>query len=124
MDEFLERRRRMAALYRAQLADMQGITLLQDRVEAMNCYYKFVIMLEGIRKGTFISGMREKGVQAGVLYDPPLHRMKIMSARYGAARQLPVAERIAERAVSLPMFPSMTEDDVRKVCRAIGEVIG
>ncbi|MDD1657529.1 MAG: DegT/DnrJ/EryC1/StrS aminotransferase family protein [Methanomicrobiales archaeon] len=123
LDGFLEKRRRIAALYRAQLADMAGITLLHEQEGAMSCYYKFVIMLDSIRKETFISGMRGKGVQAGVLYDPPLHRMKIMKARYGAARRLPVAERIAEQAVSLPIFPSMSDSDVRKVCRAIGELM-
>ena len=123
LEGFLEKRRQMAALYREQLADTVGITLLRDQEGAMSCYYKFVIMLEGIRKETFISGMREKGVQVGVLYDPPLHRMKLVRTRYRTKRDLPVAERCAAHAVSLPMFPSMTEGDVRKVCKAVGEVI-
>ena len=68
--------------------------------------------------------MRERGVQVGVLYDPPLHRMKITRERFGPQGSLPVSERIAQQAVSLPMFSSMTEDEVRLVCRAAREVRG
>lgn len=124
LEEFVRRRRERAALYRDLLAGTGGITPLQEQDGARSCYYKFVVMLDGIRKETFIAGMRERGVQVGVLYDPPLHHMKIMRERYGPPERLDVAERIAERAVSLPMYASMSEDDVQHVSRAAREVMG
>ena len=124
LEEFIRSRRERAALYRDLLAGIGGITPLREQEGARSCYYKFVVMLEGIRKETFIAGMRERGVQVGVLYDPPLHRMKITRERFGPQGSLPVSERIAQQAVSLPMFSSMTEDDVRLVCRAAREVRG
>jgi dTDP-4-amino-4,6-dideoxygalactose transaminase len=124
LEGFIRNRRDRAALYRDLLAGTGGITPLQEQEGARSCYYKFVVMLEGIRKETFIAGMRERGVQVGVLYDPPLHRMKLMKERFGPQGSLPVAERIAQQAVSLPIFSSMREDDVRLVCRAAREVMG
>jgi len=124
LEEFVRRRRERAALYRDLLAGTRGITSLREQEGARSCYYKFVVMLDGIRKETFIAGMRERGVQVGVLYDPPLHHMKIMRERYGPPERLAIAERIAAGAVSLPMYASMTEDEVRLVCRAAREVTG
>ena len=124
LEGFIRNRRERAALYRDLLAGIRGITPLREQDGARSCYYKFVVVLEGIRKETFIAGMRERGVQVGVLYDPPLHHMKIMRERFGPQDSLPVAERIAQQAVSLPMYASLTEDDVRVVSRAARGVIG
>jgi len=110
-------------MYRKELKGREGITLLGEQEGARSCYYKCVGMLEAIRKETFIAGMKKRGIQVGVLYDPPLHRMKVMTARYGETGPFPVADRVASRAVSLPMFPSMTRNDVRKVCSAVMEVL-
>jgi dTDP-4-amino-4,6-dideoxygalactose transaminase len=124
LEEFILRRRELAALYREHLDRTKGITLIHEQEGVRSCYYKFVVMLDGIRKETFIAAMRERGVQVGSLYDPPLHYMKLMQDRYGPAKRLAVAERCAARGVSLPMFPSMTENEVQEVCRATREVLG
>ncbi len=124
LEEFVERRREMASRYRDLLKDVEGISLLQDQEGVRNCYYKVVAMVSGIQKQTFISRMRERGVQIGILYDPPLHLTRLMKGRTGVARDLPVAERCAAHVVSLPVFPSMSEGDVDRVCSAIREVLG
>jgi dTDP-4-amino-4,6-dideoxygalactose transaminase len=57
------------------------------------------------------------GVQTQVHYPIPCHR-QVPYLRF-AGRPLPVAERCAGEVLSLPMFPHMTDDQVRQVCGAV-----
>ncbi|MDD1659739.1 MAG: DegT/DnrJ/EryC1/StrS aminotransferase family protein [Methanomicrobiales archaeon] len=123
LEEFVERRSRVASMYRDRLKDVEGITLLQERDGVRNCYYKVVAMVSGTSKETFISRMRERGVHIGIGYDPPLHLTRIMTSRGRTAGHLPVAERCAAEGVSLPVFPSMSREDVDRVCGAVREVL-
>ena len=53
----------------------------------------------------------------------PVHRQAYYGRRYGIA-DLPGADRYYARALSLPLFASMTEDDVRRVVDALGTILG
>ena len=66
--------------------------------------------------------MKTKGVQIGTLYDPPLHQMEIIENILKKKIQLPIAEICAARSVSLPMYPSMTEENVLTVIQHVKEV--
>ena len=74
-----------------------------------------------MNKKSFIMQMRNRGVQVGTLYDPPLHQMKIIRDKLKKTISLPVAEKCASRSVSLPMFTSMSEDDISTVVHHIKE---
>jgi perosamine synthetase len=92
---------------------------------AKHTYYKYVIVLpEGIDKRVFIKGMNNSGIAAGVLYDPPLHKTEIAMKMVRQKTELPIAEYLAPRAVSLPMFPELSDEDIDKVCMTVKNVIG
>jgi dTDP-4-amino-4,6-dideoxygalactose transaminase len=59
--------------------------------------------------------LREQRIQTSVHY-PPIHCF----SRYRMeGENLPVAEEIADRAITLPLHPKMTESDVDEVCSAL-----
>jgi dTDP-4-amino-4,6-dideoxygalactose transaminase len=64
--------------------------------------------------------LARRGVATAVHYPVPCHRQH--PYRRFADRPLPVAEATADRIVSLPLYPHMTEAQVNQVCDALQEV--
>jgi dTDP-4-amino-4,6-dideoxygalactose transaminase len=64
-----------------------------------------------------IRALDDAGIGWGIHYPVPVHHQPAF-ARY-AGERLPVAETAAERILSLPLFPTLTDDDVDRVCEAL-----
>ena len=59
----------------------------------------------------------EKEIACAIYYPIPLHQQKAFADTQQP--KLPVAEDVARRCLSFPIFPEMTEDMVETVCQAI-----
>jgi dTDP-4-amino-4,6-dideoxygalactose transaminase len=81
-------------------------------------YHCYVILTEG--RGELTRHLADRGIATAVHYPIPIHRQAAYAekgrGRYG---DLPVSEMLSQRVLSLPMFPSMTDDQVRRVCEAV-----
>ena len=71
-----------------------------------------------ITRGGFIDAMKARGIGVGVHY-PAMHRFKLFRDLGFRDGQFPVAERI----VTLPLFPAMEDHDVDRVCDAVRAVL-
>ena len=127
LDSFVERRRKIAKQYDAALEDIAStntsIDFLKEHEDVIHSYYKYVILLNKIDKLLFIEEMRKRGIQVGGLYDPPLNRSKIFKKFVPDDVSLPVAEKCVSRSVSIPMYPSMSVEDVNMVIDSIRQVV-
>jgi len=112
------RRAELDARYRELLAGVDGLTpALPPLPGAQLAHHLFTIVLDdGVGRARFREELAARGVQTSVHY-PPVHRFSI----YGAAVGLPVTEAYAARAVTLPLFATMTlaqQDEVVDAVRA------
>jgi dTDP-4-amino-4,6-dideoxygalactose transaminase len=112
------RRAELDARYREQLAGVDGLTpALPPLPGAQLAHHLFAIVLDdGVGRTRFREELAARGVQTSVHY-PPVHRFSI----YAAAVGLPVTEAYAARAVTLPLFATMTlaqQDEVVDAVRA------
>lgn len=123
LDAMVELRHNRAIKYTQQL-ESSPVALIGKKTWAKHAYYKYAIMLpESIQKQAFIKKMSGLGIETGKLYAPPLHKTKIAAELVSNRVKLSVAEHLAPRVVSLPMFPELTGEDIEKVCGAIRSVI-
>jgi hypothetical protein len=76
-----------------------------------------VLLPAGTNRGRFIARMKDLGIGVGVHY-PPLHLFSLYRALGFKPGDFPHAERIGAAIVSLPLFPSMRDSDVERVCSA------
>lgn len=77
-----------------------------------------------ISRNQFIERMTAAGIGTSVHYKP-LHRMTYYRETYQLVPDdFPVAERIWKGTVSLPIFPSMTEEELQYVCRTVRVLVG
>ncbi len=111
LDEFIQDRRRIAATYDRELSGLDGIGLAAP---AGSVYYRYVI--EVADAADLILELRRRGVMAARPVDPPLHRI------VGAAA-CPNTERAWKQAVSLPIYPMLTEAQTRRVASAVRQVV-
>lgn len=124
MDTMIEMRRSAASAY---LGGLHAVPVgtISEKAWTKQVYYKFAIILpENIQKQHFIEKMSEFGIEVGKLYDPPLHKSTFATHITNGKAELPVAESLAPRTVSLPMFAELCELDIQKICRAIKTTVG
>ena len=67
--------------------------------------------------------LKNKGFQSSIHY-PPTHLFKYYRCNFGYNNGfLPVTEDVAQREVTLPLYPSMRNEDVHSVCDSVIEYI-
>ncbi len=82
------------------------------------CHLLPILLPEGTLAPGFYGAMNSAGIQTSIHY-PPMHHF---SAYRDAARPaLPLTEALAAREVTLPLYPSLSEEDVRYVVEAVRE---
>lgn len=101
-----------------------GVPLVRDDV--VHAWHLYVIQLDleklTIDRAGFIEALKALNVGTSVHFIP-LHMQPYYRNSYGyKPDDFPRARQVYERAVSLPLYPRMTEDDVRYVIRAVTEV--
>jgi dTDP-4-amino-4,6-dideoxygalactose transaminase len=104
------------AAYRRSLAGSVRCAL-PPRAGAEPAYHLFTVVLEdGVDRDVVRRRLSEAGVQTSVHY-PPVHGFSTFAN--GTAPPLPLTERYASRAVTLPMFPHMTDEQRELVVHSL-----
>jgi dTDP-4-amino-4,6-dideoxygalactose transaminase len=122
LDELNAGRRRAADWYRRELKGVKGVALPpEDKPgETESVYHMFVIRLDSndVREG-LAKALKEQGIETGVHYPVPNHLQPAIEERFGKQASLPKTEDYVKRIVSLPMFPALTEEQVKTVAEAV-----
>jgi dTDP-4-amino-4,6-dideoxygalactose transaminase len=63
------------------------------------------------------------GISTAIHYPAPIHAQPAYRGRLGDVGSLPDTEQAAQEIVSLPMYPELSEQDVKTVARAIREFV-
>jgi perosamine synthetase len=125
LDELLAGRARVAALYAAALADVEGLDLpCRDSDGDRRSWFVYVVQLPpGVDRDASVVAMRERGVETKP-YLPAIHLMSFYRERYGHREgEFPVCEDVAARSLALPFFPELAEGEVEQVAAALRAVI-
>ena len=122
LDNLNAGRRQAAQWYREELTGVKGIVLPPTDVnsETESVYHMFVIRLESnaIRE-SLAAHLKENGIETGVHYPVPNHQQPAIEELYGKLPTLPKTEDYVKRILSLPMFPALTREEVKRVADEI-----
>ncbi len=122
VNNFLQRRTEIAEQYTKAFADLPLRTPYQHP-DSTHAWHLYVIQLTleklKIDRNTFIELMKEAGIGTSVHFIP-LHLHTYWRERYNfKPTDFPVALDVYQRAVSLPIYPSMTDSDVQRVINQV-----
>lgn len=121
LDEWNEKRRRNAKLYDQLLSDVKAIRLPpHGESNIAPVYHLYVIRAK--QRDSLRKFLEQNGIQSGVHYLLPIHLQPIYIKMYGYRKgDFPKTESICEEVLSLPMYPDLTESDIRFVSDRIHE---
>ena len=125
-DRFAAKRRALAAHYNTQLADCANdIKHVPIRPGCDPCLHLYVVHIDfeatGCERAKVMHELRARGIGTQVHY-LPVHRQPYYRKRYGAL-DLKGADTYHARALSLPLFPTMTSEDVDRVVSELRDVL-
>ncbi len=113
-----EGRRRAADLYRTFIR-RDDVVLPTEAPGCRHVYHQFTI--RSSERDRIMTALTSRGIASAVYYPVPLHRQKVFSA-LGGDGSLEVSERCSAEVLSLPMFPEITEEEIRRVSDVINGI--
>lgn len=118
LDNYVEQRRQLAVHYQACLGD-DGLVWQHEPDLIVNTYHLFVVQLpESTDRRAFYNFMHQRGVGVQVHYIP-VHTQPYYQQQGFAWGDFPNAETFYQRALSLPLFPTMTDQQQEVVINAV-----
>jgi perosamine synthetase len=127
IDELLIGRKRAADLYNHLLTDHLNYSLPVAIPDSYRSWFVYVIRLRGIDSSLLrdrvLSELRKLDIGCQS-YFPAIHRQPYFKQK-GIARwlSLPHTEAVSDGCIALPMFSTITEDQIRYVCESLAEVL-
>jgi dTDP-4-amino-4,6-dideoxygalactose transaminase len=120
LDEYNEKRRRNASLYRAALCD--AVRCPSEKEGCYHVYNQYTI-LSGARD-RIQKTLKENSVSSVVYYPRPLHLQKALGFLGYKEGDFPFAEQASTEVLSLPMYPELEESSIRKIAEIIRQIVG
>ena len=119
IDNSIIKRAEHAFHYREMLKNVTGIKL--PLVKDYNKEVNYVFCIQAENRDALSEYLKSKNIGTSVYYPVPLHLQKCFEYLNYKKGDFPVAERLCEKVLALPMFPELSEDEVSFVCDSIIE---
>lgn len=128
IDEFNNRRRKIADLYTEGLKDVNGLVLpcpTQPSVYSTiqlpdgHVFHQYTVRVLNGKRDELQSYLKEKGISTMVYYPFPLHKMKVFEGRCEIFENLTYAEQACESVFSLPVEPLMKQEDMLYIAQTV-----
>jgi perosamine synthetase len=121
----LKSRRRIASYYDKAFASVSSIEPLSVQKHVLHAYHLYVIKLNlqdhGFNRNDLFQRLRNKGIGANVHYIP-VHLHPYYRKHFNThSRLCPIAEKVYDQILSIPIYPGMEDEDIEKVINAIIE---
>lgn len=123
VDKAIEARHQVATKYREALKDVEGIEFWEDIPGVKHNYSYFPIFIHksyGITRDELYFKMREQGVLGRRYFYPLISNFSTYRNLPSATKEnLPIATKMAERVICLPMHHALSDDDIDRVVNCI-----
>lgn len=116
INEWNDKRRRLAQIYKEQLKELP-IKLLKEESNGRSIYHLFVICTNKRKK--LMEFLKKEGIQTSLHYPIPIHMTKSFKYLGHQRSDFPVSEEACRKVLSLPLYPSLRVKDVKEICKII-----
>jgi len=111
------KRIRLAEIYDKELSNIDGICLPRKRENSVHVYHLYVIRMP--KRDELRDFLRDNGIGASVHYPVPVHLQPAYRHLVRSSDGLPNTERLAREVLSLPIYPELSECELRQVVGTI-----
>jgi len=113
-------RKKIAEYYKQELTGIDGIDFMRITKGAETNWHLFGILVPPQDKYWIMDALRAEGIMANVHYTP-LHRNKYYQS-LATDEEMPGSMEFFGRLLRLPIYPSLTEEEVKKVVLAVKKI--
>lgn len=124
LEEWHAGRRANAADYDAKLADVHGLTVPRIHPDCWTIYNQYTLRIGDGRRNDVMDGLKARGIGCEIYYPVPLHLQQCFKNLGGREGDCPQAEAMASDALSIPIYPELTEAQRDEVVGALQELTG
>lgn len=123
LDTRNEARRANAARLSDRLRDVEGILIPTERTEATHVWHQYTIRVTAGREArdAMQADLRAKGIESAVFYPTPIHKQPLYQRLGLGGAELPVAQRLSDEVLSLPVHPGLADEDIEAIAAAVRE---
>ena len=117
-----ESRRAHARLYNELLAPLRNVMCPSEAKERTHVYHVFAVRVQ--ERDRVMKALTDRGIGCGVHYPVPIHLQPAYKSLGYKPGDFPVSEQCAEEVLSLPMFPELTDAQIKQVVGELSSITG
>ncbi|RXM43985.1 DegT/DnrJ/EryC1/StrS aminotransferase family protein [Flavobacterium sp. YO64] len=117
LDQLTEERKNIAKRYEELLIDCKEIKIPTIKYKADHVYHLYVIQC--VNRDDLQSYLKEKNIDTLIHYPVPPHLQDAYADEKYKKGDFPIAEKMAEQCLSIPLYPGMKQDDIDYVAKSI-----
>lgn len=110
-------------IYQEELNDIKDVRFLKTLLNVKHARHLFTILVPPEKRDALLQALQNCGIGLAVNYRP-IHLLKYYRETFGYSEgDFPVAEEIGKRTISLPLYPSLEEEQVRYIVKVLKEEV-
>ncbi|MDO8524144.1 MAG: UDP-4-amino-4,6-dideoxy-N-acetyl-beta-L-altrosamine transaminase [bacterium] len=127
LDKFIERRREIVKKYQEAFANMPEIILIKEESFTKSAWHIYLVQFDltklKISRKEIFEQLAQMGIKCQV-HHVPIHYLPFYQKTFGYKKgDFPITEQYYERAITLPLFPKLTNEEVDFVIVSVKEII-
>jgi len=120
--KLLFRREEICQMYEDSFRDIPGIELIKILPEVKSSRYLFTILVSSTKRDEILWKLQDKGIGVAVNYRA-IHLLKYFHENFNYQRgKFPLAEEIGDRTITLPLYPKLTNREIKYIIKTVKEV--
>lgn len=113
----IDKLRQIASVYNQELGDIEGIIVPQSLAENFHIYHKYALQTKDRDK--MLIHLKAKGIETMIHYSKPLYKNRIFSGFDNKTNNCKICEKICDNVISLPIYPELTDEEIKYVCESV-----
>jgi len=121
LDENIQKRKEVYLKYRELLEDIKGLRLNKIQEGVISNYAYFPILIEdeyGITRDELYDILKNHNIYARKYFYPAINEIECYKEK---ANKTPIAADISRRILTLPIYPTLEEENIKRICKVIKE---
>lgn len=116
LDVYTANRQKAAAFYDQAFANHPNLVIPARSKQSTHVFHQYTLQLINTDRKGLQEYLAEKGIPAMIYYPVPLHLQKAYQDDRYKSGDFPVAEKLSETVISLPMHTELTEEQLTYIC--------
>ncbi len=120
IDQFIKKRRNLANIY------FKNLSTTELKLPNENIYCKHVFHLFTVRHrqaGKIIQKLKNKNIQARIIYQYPIHKMKAFKHYNINSNTLKITNKFSKQIFCLPLYPELKKYEIIKICKILNKIL-